>query len=109
MIVSIVTPTLNASEFIEDCIQSVKRNSSREVDIEHVIVDAGSTDGTVEIAQKNGLTVLQGKDKGIFDAINKGSYASSGDLLGFLGADDLLLDGAMDALHRNYEKGRDRW
>src|SRR5262245_15085264 len=66
MIVTVVTPTLNAIEYLAECIESVKRNNSALVEVEHVIVDGGSSDGTVELAQKNGLRILTGKDRGIF-------------------------------------------
>jgi glycosyltransferase involved in cell wall biosynthesis len=109
MIVTVVTPTLNAVDFLRECIESARGNNSRHVEVEHVIVDGGSTDGTVELAQSYGLKVLTGKDRGIFDAINKGSFNSSGELLGFLGADDVLLDGALDAIVHAYRKGGRRW
>ena len=85
MIVTVVTPTLNGVRHLRECIESARRNKSRGIEVEHVIVDGGSTDGTVELARSYGLRVMQGKDKGIFDAINKGSFASSGELLGFFG------------------------
>jgi glycosyltransferase involved in cell wall biosynthesis len=104
MKVSIVTPTLNAMKYLPICIESVEKQQSNRATIEHIIVDGGSTDGTVEYAQAHGCRVLQGKDKGIFDAINKGSFAATGDYLGFLGADDLLLDGALEEIAKCYEK-----
>lgn len=82
----------------------MKRESGR-VSVEHVIVDTGSTDGTVELAGSYSLRVIKGKDCGIFDAINKGSFNSSGELLGFFGADDELLDGALDEVVRRYKQG----
>ena len=83
--------------------------SSRGIEIEHVIVDGGSTDGTVELARKYGLPVMTGKDRGIFDAINKGSFGSSGELLGFLGADDLMLPGGARAIVDAYRRSQPRW
>ncbi len=109
MIVTIVTPTLNAVEYLKECIESARRNATGEIQIEHVIVDGGSTDGTVELARDHGLRVLQGKDSGIFDAINKGSFNSEGELLGFLGADDVMLEGAAAAVVDAYLKDRRRW
>jgi glycosyltransferase involved in cell wall biosynthesis len=109
MIVTVVTPTLNASRHLSECIESTKRNNSKLVEVEHIIVDGGSTDGTLELAAAHRLRVLGGKDKGIFDAINKGSRASSGELLGFLGADDVMLDGALDAVVQGYRESRKRW
>jgi glycosyltransferase involved in cell wall biosynthesis len=109
MIISIVTPTLDACCFFRECIESVRRNESLHLSVEHIVVDGGSTDGTVELAESYGLKVIRGTDRGIFDAINKGSFAASGDLIGFLGADDLLLDGALPLLARYYREGGRRW
>lgn len=109
MIVTIVTPTLNGIDYLRECIESARNNATHDIEVEHVIVDGGSTDGTVELAQSYGLRVLQGKDKGIFDAINKGSFNSSGELLGFLGADDVMLPGGLKAIVEAYRKSRPRW
>ncbi len=109
MIVTVVTPTLNGIEYLRECIASARRNATATIALEHVIVDGGSTDGTVELAEASGLRVLKGKDKGIFDAINKGSFQSSGELLGFLGADDVMLDGALEAVVRTYRESGRRW
>ncbi|HWL04645.1 MAG TPA: glycosyltransferase [Xanthobacteraceae bacterium] len=109
MIVTVVTPTLNAAKYLQECIHSAQRNNSDLVTVEHVIVDGGSIDSTVEIAKANGLKVITGKDSGIFDAINKGSFASRGELLGFLGADDIMLDGGLDAVVRSYRESGRRW
>lgn len=109
MIISVVTPTLNAERYLAQCIDSVRSNASRGMDPEHIIVDGGSTDNTLDIARANGVRVIAGKDSGIFDAINKGSFASSGELLGFLGADDMLLEGALNAVADEYLRGQPRW
>lgn len=109
MIVTVVTPTLNGIDYLRECIESARRNDSSQVEIEHVIVDGGSTDGTVELAQSYGLRVMQGKDRGIFDAINKGSFASDGELLGFLGADDVMEPGALDDVVKAYRDSGRRW
>lgn len=109
MIVTIVTPTLNAVDFLRECIESARANEESGIEIEHVIVDGGSTDGTVELAESYGLRVMTGKDRGIFDAINKGSFNSSGDLLGFLGADDVMLPGGMRAVVDTYRQSGRRW
>jgi GT2 family glycosyltransferase len=79
------------------------------VQVEHVVVDGGSRDGTVEFARSSGCTVMTGKDDGIFDAINKGSFNANGVLLGFLGADDMLLPGALDAVALEYRAHGHRW
>lgn len=109
MLVTVVTPTLNAMEYLPAAVESVKAATSSRVQVEHVIVDGGSTDGTVEYAREQGLVVLTGKDRGIFDAINKGSFNSTGELIGFLGADDVMLPGGLDAIVEAYERSGKRW
>ncbi len=109
MIVTIVTPTFNAVEYLKECIESVQRNATSSIQVEHIIVDGGSTDGTIEVAEGYGLRILKGKDKGIFDAINKGSFNSSGELLGFLGADDVMLDRALEPVVDLYRKSGSPW
>jgi Glycosyl transferase family 2 len=66
MIVTVVTPTLNAVNYLRECIESARRNESPGVEVEHVIADGGSTDGTVELAESYGLRVLKGEGR-IFD------------------------------------------
>ena len=85
MKVTVVTPSLNGMRYLDECIESVKIQRSENVDVEHMIVDGGSTDGTLKFARQRGCTVTTRKDDGIFDAINKGSFAAQGELLGFLG------------------------
>jgi glycosyltransferase involved in cell wall biosynthesis len=109
MIVTVVTPTLNAAGYLRECIESVQANAAPDIEIEHVIVDGGSTDGTVELAKAFGLPLLTGKDRGIFDAINKGSLNSRGELLGFLGADDVMLPGGIEAVVATYRASGCRW
>ena len=109
MIVTIVTATLNAARYLHDCMASVRLNEETGIEVEHVIVDGGSTDGTVELAEAFGLRVITGKDSGIFDAINKGSFNSNGELLGCLGGDDLMLPGGLRAIVDAYRKTGRRW
>jgi len=109
MKVTVVTPSYNGMRYLDECIVSVKIQRSKNVDVEHMVVDGGSTDGTVEFARERGCTVMTGKDEGIFDAINKGSFAARGELLGFLGCDDLLLPGALERVVQAYEQSGRRW
>ena len=109
MIISIVTATLNASRYLAQCIDSVRSNSCPGVEPEHIIVDGGSTDETLEIAYAKGVRVITGRDAGIYDALNKGSFASSGVLLGCLGADDMLAEGALGLIAKEYARGQPRW
>jgi glycosyltransferase involved in cell wall biosynthesis len=109
MIVTVVTPTLNAMDYLAECIESTRRQKTDKFEVEHIVVDGGSSDGTVEFARSQGCVVITGQDDGIFDAINKGSFNSNGVLIGFLGADDTLLPGALDAVVRAYERRGARW
>lgn len=109
MIVTVVTPTLNAAEFLEECIASVRCNRGDGFEVDHVIVDGGSTDATLDIAARRGVRIMSGKDSGIFDAINRGSFGSQGSLLGFLGADDLMLPGALSDVVSAHKKSGRRW
>jgi glycosyltransferase involved in cell wall biosynthesis len=109
VLVTVVTPTLNGGALLKDCIESVKNQTGAEFSVEHIIVDGGSVDGTVELAKSYGLDVITGKDRGIFDAINKGSFQSSGELIGFLGADDLLLEGGLAEVVRRYKTSGRSW
>jgi glycosyltransferase involved in cell wall biosynthesis len=91
--ISIVTVTLNSREHIEDTIASVRSQSYPS--IEHVIVDGGSTDGTLDVikAHEKGLADwISEPDRGIADAFNKGLAMTSGDYVLFLNADDWLAD-----------------
>lgn len=109
MLISVVTPTLNAIRYLHSCIESTRDQEGPNVQVEHIVVDGGSTDGTLELAKAQHCTVLSGKDEGIFDAINKGSFNSNGVLLGFLGADDVLLPGALDAVVHAHQQNGARW
>ena len=88
--ISIVTPSYNQGKFIESAIQSVLRQNWD--NFEHIILDNCSTDGTVEILQKYPHLVWQSKpDKGQSDALNQGFRLATGDIIGWLNADDLYL------------------
>lgn len=89
--VSIIAPVYNSAEFIEESIQSVLNQTYPK--IEYIIMDAGSTDGTVEIAQRyaDRLTIISEPDNGQSDAINKGWKRATGDVLTWLNGDDLYL------------------
>jgi glycosyltransferase involved in cell wall biosynthesis len=109
VLVTIVTPSLNGMEFLRECIESTRRQQTRNVDVEHVFVDGGSTDGTVEFAASQGCTVLTREERSVFAARNKGSYNSNGTLLGSIGCDDIFLPGALDAVVRHYERTGAQW
>ena len=89
--VSIITVCYNSIEFIESCIKSVR--SQDYLNIEYIVIDGGSTDGTVEIIKKNSDIVdifSTEADEGIYDAINKGVARSSGEIIALLHSDDFF-------------------
>ena len=87
-LVSIITPVLNGALWIEDCIQSVLIQNYP--DIEHIIIDGGSSDDTLKICQKYAhLIIHSGKDRGQSHAINKGFDMARGEILAWLCADDV--------------------
>jgi glycosyltransferase involved in cell wall biosynthesis len=94
MLVSIVTPSYNQADYIKDTISSVQNQSYRP--IEHIIVDGGSTDATIEIlkaSKSNPINVQQiwisEKDSGQGNAINKGLKLAHGEIIGWLNSDDV--------------------
>lgn len=94
VLVTVVTPTLNPGSRLERCIASVKRQTYARV--EHLVVDGGSTDGTLERLEVSGVRWISEPDSGQASAINKGWRMAAGDLLGWLNADDELLPDAVE-------------
>lgn len=85
---SIITVCYNSKETIEQTINSVLNQTFK--DFEYIVIDGGSKDGTVDILQKyqNQITFISEKDKGIYDAMNKGLKLAKGEVVGMIGADD---------------------
>lgn len=93
MKISIVTVVYNNAATIEDTILSVA--AQRYPNVEHVVIDGGSTDGTLAIIEKHRdkLTKFVSEpDRGIYDAMNKGLKLVTGEVVGFLNADDVYAD-----------------
>ncbi|GAB3041902.1 glycosyltransferase family 2 protein [Spirosoma pulveris] len=91
--ISIVSPSYNQADFIEDAIVSVLAQNY--TNFEHIIIDGGSTDGTTDILKKYPhLIWISEKDNGQSDAINKGFDMASGDIIGWLNTDDYYLPNA---------------
>lgn len=93
--VSIITPSLSQGAFIEETIKSVL--SQDYPHIEHIIVDGGSSDNTLDILEKYGdrTTWISEPDRGQADAVNKGFRMAKGDILGWLNSDDTYNPGAI--------------
>jgi glycosyltransferase involved in cell wall biosynthesis len=109
MLVTVVTPSLNGMKWLANCIESVRLQATPNVEVEHVFVDGGSTDGTPEYAASRGCTVLTREEPSVHYAINKGARYSSGELLCVIGCDDILLKGALDMVVRQYRRDQHRW
>lgn len=90
MRITVITACFNRVATIADAVVSVQRQTHP--DIEHIVVDGGSTDGTLEVLEQHRpslAAIIGGPDDGIYDALNKGVRASSGSLIGFLHSDDV--------------------
>lgn len=91
--VSIVTPSFNQADYIEDTIKSVKFQDYG--NIEHIIMDGGSNDGTIDILKEYedeyNMRWISQPDEGQADAINRGFKKSNGDILSWLNSDDVYL------------------
>jgi GT2 family glycosyltransferase len=93
-LVSVVTPCLNPGGRLLRCLASVAAQSYPRV--EHVVVDGGSQDGSVERLREAGVRFVSEPDRGQADALNKGFALATGDVLGWLNADDELTPRAVE-------------
>ena len=94
---TIVTPTLNRRDLLRQALDSVLAQGHP--DVEHIVVDGGSVDGTLEmLAARPGLTVMTDRRRGLYDAINLGIERARGDVIGLLNSDDLYPAGAFAAV-----------
>jgi glycosyltransferase involved in cell wall biosynthesis len=102
---SIITPSLNQGRYLPDCISSVGANGNS---IEHIVIDAGSTDSTLDILRSNpNVRWISEPDRGQSHAINKGLALATGDLLAYLCADDLYEPGALEKVHTAFAQNPD--
>ncbi len=91
MKISIITVVFNGQAFLADCIKSVIAQDYPA--IEYIVIDGGSTDGSLQIIEhyKHQISLfISEKDKGMYDALNKGIKMATGDVIGILNADDML-------------------
>jgi hypothetical protein len=109
-LISIITPSYNQAPYLEQAIRSVLEQGYP--DLEYIIVDGGSTDGSIEIIERYAHRLawwVSEPDSGQAEAINKGFKHASGDLIAWLNSDDLYLPGAVnaaaDALESNPKLG----
>jgi len=110
--ISIVTPSYNQGEFIEETVRSVLLQAYP--NLEYIIMDGGSTDCTVEILKKYDPWITywtSGKDGGQPQAINQGFRRATGDIIGWLNSDDVYLPGALAHVGKRWspERRDDFW
>lgn len=110
---SIVTASYNQGAFIGKCVESVKRQT-RDVSVEHIILDNVSTDETVNVLESYrqnpgdvDLTLYVEKDDGQTSAINKGFTSAKGQYISWLNTDEYLHDGALEIVRKVFEENED--
>jgi len=114
MKLSIVTPSFNSSRFISETIETVLSQKGH-FELEYIIVDGGSTDGTVEIIKEyadkySNIKWISEPDEGMYDAINKGFSLATGDIFAWINTDDKYEFGAFDKIAYVFSKFSEiRW
>ncbi len=104
MKISIITVTFNSSKTIRDTIKSVQEQTYD--NIEHIIVDGNSNDGTQDIIQEyKNIKFISEPDEGIYFAMNKGIDIATGEIVGFLNSDDVFMDhGCVEEIARSFKE-----
>src|ERR1043165_6750488 len=105
---SIITPSYNQAAYLEQTIQSVLTQDF--LNIEYMVIDGGSTDGSVEIIKKYAERLaywVSEKDKGQAEAINKGFVRAKGEILAWLNSDDYYLPNTISAVVKRFEENPD--
>jgi glycosyltransferase involved in cell wall biosynthesis len=106
MKLSIITPSFRSSKWLKLCIASVADQEG--VEFEHIIQDSCSDDGTLEwLPEDRRVKAFIEKDRGMYDAVNRGLCRANGDILAYLNCDEQYLPGALKAVHEFFEKNPD--
>jgi GT2 family glycosyltransferase len=95
--ITIVTPCLNASATLPGALESV-RAQRYAGSVEHLVIDGGSTDGTLDILRSAEVRFISEPDRGLSDAVNKGFRLARGEIVGWLNADDVYLPDAFASI-----------
>jgi glycosyltransferase involved in cell wall biosynthesis len=106
ILVSVITPILNGETHIEECLNSIS-NQRGSVEIEHLVIDGGSTDRTIDILKdRRDVKWISEKDSGQSDGYNKGIKMAQGEWIILLDGDDVLLPGTIDLYLSAIEKDK---
>jgi glycosyltransferase involved in cell wall biosynthesis len=99
--ISVITPCLNGERYMQAAIESVM--NQRYPAVEHIVVDGGSSDGSLELLKAYPhLKVLNGPDGGVYDALNKALAVAQGDIVGILNSDDLYADDFFSYINESF-------
>lgn len=109
--ITVVTAVYNGAEYIEQCMKSVMNQSYK--NFEHIIMDGGSTDKTVEIAKRYeklyNVKIYSKKDKSMYDAIANGFDLATGDIFCWLNSDDMFMPWAFDVMQKVISETDAQW
>ncbi len=103
--VSLVTPVFNSAEYLSATLESIR--SQKADNLEYIVCDGGSTDGSWDIIQSNRDLIthaIREPDRGMYDALMKGFSVASGDVFGWINSDDLLMPWCLDCVTTYFSK-----
>lgn len=107
ILVSVLTPCYNSAKTIEKTLECIEKQTYQ--NIQYIIVDGGSTDGTLELIEQHRsrlpeqFTLISEKDQGIYDAMNKGIGLAKGQLVGIVNSDDWYEEDTIEQVVKNYQ------
>lgn len=107
ILVSVLTPCFNSVKTIEKTLECIEKQTYQ--NMEYIIVDGGSTDGTLEMIERHRsrlpkqFTLISEKDSGIYDAMNKGIALAKGQLIGIVNSDDWYEDDTVEQIVKHYQ------
>lgn len=107
-LISLITCTKNSERHLEECFKSIQNQTYK--NFQHIIIDGNSTDETKKILEKHKDKIdvlISEKDKGIYDAFNKGMLHVKGDYFGFVNSDDILMPNALSILVNYIKNNKD--
>lgn len=107
ILVSVLTPCFNSVKTIEKTLECIEKQTYQK--IEYIIIDGGSTDGTLELIEQHRarlpkqFTLISEKDQGIYDAMNKGIRLAKGRLIGIVNSDDWYEEDTIEQIVKHYQ------